>query len=83
MKKILIIGVFIMGLMFVGCTNKSDKEEPKKVETRRLMELDEYKNISLDNLKISENINQAKKDNTISTTVHKNNNKKIMKKNMI
>ena len=41
------------------------------------------KNISLDNLKISENINQAKKDNTISTTVHKNNNKKIMDKNII
>ena len=41
------------------------------------------KNISLDNLKISEKIKEDKKDYTISTTVHKNKNQKIMDKNII
>ena len=41
------------------------------------------KNISLDNLKIQDNLNESKKDYTISTIVHKNNNnKKIINKNI-
>ena len=52
MKKILLVGVLCMGL-FVGCkkeTKKETKIEEPKVEIKKVMSLDEYKDITLDKI---------------------------------
>ena len=48
MKKILLVGVLCMGL-FVGCKKETKIEEPK-VEIKKVMLLDEYKDITLDKI---------------------------------